>query len=72
MRGFLGCLVVAFIAYAFKWNWAAMIFVLAAIGNLVPNNKKKKPTKSTKNKIPHLREDDLHPDDNPLLLASQL
>ena len=45
MRGFLGCLVVAFIAYAFKWNWAAVIFVLAAIGNLIPSKKQKKKAK---------------------------
>lgn len=53
MRGFLGCLVLAFIAYTFEWNWAAMIFVLAAIGNLIPSKKqKRKAKKKISNSMP--------------------
>ena len=48
MREFLGCLFVAFIAYSFEWNWVAAIFVLAAIGNLIPDKKSKKKTKKKK------------------------
>ena len=45
MRGFFGCLVVSFVAYALELNWVAVIFVLAAIGNLIPDKKSKKKTK---------------------------
>ena len=42
MREVFACLVIGFIAYALEWNWVAAIFVLAAIGNLIPDKKSKK------------------------------
>lgn len=43
----------ALIAYAFKWNWVAVIFVVSAIGNLIPNkNLKKKANKKKSNFTP--------------------
>ena len=48
MRGFFGFLVVSFVAYALELNWVAVIFVLAAIGKLIPDKKSKKKTKKKK------------------------
>ena len=66
MREFLGCLFVAFIAYSFEWNWVAAIFVLAAIGNLIPDKKSKKHkgrAKTKKDKKNSLSDDNSHPDE---------
>jgi hypothetical protein len=51
MRGFVGYLLVAFIAYSLEWYWVAGILLLAAIGNLIPDKKQKKKTKSRKKRF---------------------
>ena len=38
MTGFIGSLLVAFIAYSLEWNWAVAIFFLAALASLMPAN----------------------------------
>ncbi len=48
MREVFACLLIGFIAYVLEWNWVAAIFVLAAIGNLIPDKKSKKKTKKKK------------------------
>ncbi|MDC0370883.1 hypothetical protein OAM86_03540 [Porticoccaceae bacterium] len=48
MREVFACLLIGFIAYALELNWVAVIFVLAAIGNLIPDKKSKKKTKKKK------------------------
>tara|TARA_B100000780_G_C20992845_1_gene397091 strand:+ start:76 stop:876 length:801 start_codon:yes stop_codon:yes gene_type:complete len=48
MKAFLGLALVALIAYLLEWNWVALILLLAAIGNLIPDKKQKKKAKNTK------------------------
>jgi len=42
------CLVLSYIAYLLEWNWVAAIFLLGAIGNLIPEKKTKKKKRKQK------------------------
>jgi tetratricopeptide (TPR) repeat protein len=59
MTGFIGSLLVAFIAYSLEWNWAAAIFFLAALASLMPDKKSKKKAKKKKSntKSPEIASD---------------